>query len=141
MAEEEADKIAAAEENPKKGKRTKMATATEATRSNLPEDLWEHIFKFLNDEENNTFNLPRPDGNLGFTDNPRRIRSLYHVSKQDLSITNSSFRSLSLVSKQFLSITNRLRFLVKISKATLPFLNRLFERFPNITSLNITLSP
>jgi hypothetical protein len=141
MAAEEAEKIAAAEKNPKKRKRTKTATATEETRSNLPEDLWEHIFKFLNDEDNNTFNLLRPDGNLGFTDRPRRIRTLYHVSKQDLPITNSSFRSLSLVSKQFLSITNRLRFLVKISEATIPFLNRLFERFPNITSLNITLSP
>ncbi|RHN58836.1 putative leucine-rich repeat domain, L domain-containing protein [Medicago truncatula] len=137
MAAEEAEKIAATEENPKK---RKMGTETEATRSNLPEDLWENIFKFLNDEENNTFKLLRPNGNLGFADHPRRIKSLYHVSEQDMPITNSSFRSLSFVSKQFLSITNRLRFLVKISEATIPFLSRLFERFPNITSLNITLT-
>ena len=141
MVAVEAEKIAAAEEDPKKRKRTKMATATEATRSNLPEDLWERIFKLLNDEENNTFNLLRPDGNLSYMHSRRcRAKYPYHVSIQNLSITNSSFRSLSLVSKQFLSITNGLRFLVKISEATIPFLNRLFERFPNITSLNITLS-
>ena len=133
-----AEEITAAEENPKKRKRTKMATATEATLSNLPEDLLEHIFKLVNDKDNNTFNLLHPDGNLRFRS--RRIKSVYHISTQNLPITNTSFRSLSLVSKQFLSITNRLRFLLKISKATIPILDRLFERFPNITSLNITLT-
>ncbi|AES86626.1 putative F-box domain, leucine-rich repeat domain, L domain-containing protein [Medicago truncatula] len=100
---------------------SKMAKAA-STRSCLPEKLWEHILKFLNDEDNNIFNSFHRNGTLRVTHHHR------------------SFRSLSLVSKQFLSITNRLRFSVTISDATIPFLNRLFERFPNITSINITLS-
>ncbi|XP_057452833.1 uncharacterized protein LOC130744685 [Lotus japonicus] len=46
--------------------------------------------------------------------------------------------SLSLVSKQLLSITNRLRFSLAIHDPTLPFLPRLFHRFPNLTSLDLT---
>ncbi|XP_061340093.1 F-box/LRR-repeat protein 4-like [Gastrolobium bilobum] len=48
------------------------------------------------------------------------------------------FDSLSLVSKQFLSITNRLRFSLTICDPTLPFLPRLFHRFPTLTSLDLT---
>ncbi|KAK2432399.1 F-box/LRR-repeat protein [Trifolium repens] len=46
--------------------------------------------------------------------------------------------SLSLVCKQFLSITNHLRFSLTICDPTLPFLPHLFQRFPNLTSLNLT---
>jgi hypothetical protein len=46
--------------------------------------------------------------------------------------------SLSLVSKQFLSVTNGLLFSLTISYQTRPFLDRLFERFTNLNSLNIT---
>ncbi|AES86609.2 putative F-box domain, leucine-rich repeat domain, L domain-containing protein [Medicago truncatula] len=95
-----------------------MATATEATCSYFPEELWERIFKFLNDDD---INILLPNGDLGFTH-------------------QCCFRSLSLVSKQFLSITNRLRFSVTISEKTIPFLHRLFYGFPNVTSHNITLS-
>ncbi|KAL5061879.1 hypothetical protein RYX36_023616, partial [Vicia faba] len=52
---------------------------------------------------------------------------------------NLTFKSLSALSKQFLSITNRLRFSVTITDETIPFLPRLFLRFPNLTSLNLTL--
>ncbi|CAL5192237.1 unnamed protein product [Lathyrus oleraceus] len=54
---------------------------------------------------------------------------------------NRSFMSLSLVSKQFLYITNRIRFLVTITDETIPFLPRLFHRFPNLTSLNLAIVP
>ncbi|KAK2432268.1 F-box/LRR-repeat protein [Trifolium repens] len=47
-------------------------------------------------------------------------------------------KSLSLVSKQFLSITNRIRFSLTICDPTLPFLCKLFKRFTNLTSLNLT---
>ncbi|XP_058730710.1 uncharacterized protein LOC131602578 [Vicia villosa] len=50
-----------------------------------------------------------------------------------------TFKSLSVVSKQFLSITNRLRFSVRITDETIPHLPRLFHRFPNLTSLILTI--
>ncbi|XP_058734405.1 uncharacterized protein LOC131606145 [Vicia villosa] len=50
-----------------------------------------------------------------------------------------TFKSLSVVSKQFLAITNRLRSSVKITDQTIPYLDRLFQRFPNLTSLKITI--
>ncbi|CAI8611371.1 unnamed protein product [Vicia faba] len=52
---------------------------------------------------------------------------------------NRTFKSLTVVSKQFLSITNRVRFSVRITDETIPFLPRLFHRFPNLTSLHLTL--
>lgn len=54
---------------------------------------------------------------------------------------NRSFMSLSLVSKQFLYITNRIRFFATITDETILFLPRLFHRFPNLTSLNLTIVP
>ncbi|XP_058730573.1 uncharacterized protein LOC131602467 [Vicia villosa] len=48
-----------------------------------------------------------------------------------------TFKSLSMVSKQFLAITNRLRFSLKIIDQTIPYLPRLFLRFPNLTSLKL----
>ncbi|KAK2369899.1 F-box/LRR-repeat protein [Trifolium repens] len=47
---------------------------------------------------------------------------------------------LSVVSKQFLSITNGLQFSITITDQAVPFLPRLFQRFPNLTSLNVTIS-
>jgi F-box/leucine-rich repeat protein 2/20 len=47
---------------------------------------------------------------------------------------------LSVVSKQFISITNRLQFSITITDQAVPFLPRLFQRFPNLTSLNVTIS-
>jgi len=51
---------------------------------------------------------------------------------------NSDLKSLSLVSKQFLSITSLLRFSITINHPTHHCLHRLFQRFPNLTSLNLT---
>ncbi|KAK2386741.1 F-box/LRR-repeat protein [Trifolium repens] len=48
------------------------------------------------------------------------------------------FRPISVVSKQFLSITDRLRFSVTIYGPTRPFIHRLFKRFTNLTSLDLT---
>ncbi|KAK2351252.1 F-box/LRR-repeat protein [Trifolium repens] len=45
--------------------------------------------------------------------------------------------SLSVVSNRLLSITNRLRSSLTITNQTIPFLPRVFHRFPNITSLNL----
>jgi len=89
-------------------KRKRMAAT--ATGSYLPDELWERIFKFLNNDFKNIYDI------------------------------RNSFKSLSPVSKQFLSITNRLRFSVTITDQTIPFIHRLFKRFPYVTSLNITLS-
>ncbi|GAU35727.1 hypothetical protein TSUD_259020 [Trifolium subterraneum] len=47
-------------------------------------------------------------------------------------------KSLSIVSKEFLSITNRLRYSLTIYVSTRPFLHRLFKRFTNLTSLDLT---
>lgn len=80
----------------------------EATDLQLPDECWESIFKFL------------------------IITTTYNDNK------HSYLESLSLVSKQFLSITNSLRFSLTICHPTLPSLPRLFNRFPNLTSLDLT---
>jgi hypothetical protein len=104
----------------------KRRAAAAATCSYLPKELWERIFKFLNDDGDNMFNNIDEYGMLA--------SNLSAVSLRD------NFKSLSVVSKQLLSVTNSLRFSVSISDGTIPFLHRLFERFPNITSVDITLS-
>ncbi|CAJ2640294.1 F-box/LRR-repeat protein [Trifolium pratense] len=48
------------------------------------------------------------------------------------------FQALSVASKQFLSITNHLRFSLNIYGPTRPFIHRLFKRFTNLTSLDLT---
>ncbi|CAI8601313.1 unnamed protein product [Vicia faba] len=58
---------------------------------------------------------------------------------KSLNDDNHTLKHLSVVSKQFLAITNRVRFSVTISDETIPFLPRLFHRFPNLTSLNLTI--
>ncbi|AES86604.1 F-box protein [Medicago truncatula] len=78
-----------------------MAAETAKECSNLPDELWEYIIKFL-DEDHYTF------------------------------------KSLSIVSKQLLSITNNLRFSIKITQQTIPFIPQIFQRFSNVTSLNLT---
>ncbi|GAU47713.1 hypothetical protein TSUD_177180 [Trifolium subterraneum] len=47
-------------------------------------------------------------------------------------------KPVSLVSKKFLSITNRLRSSFTIYTSTLPYIQTLCHRFPNLTSLHIT---
>jgi hypothetical protein len=46
--------------------------------------------------------------------------------------------SLSVVSKQFLHITNHFRFSLIIWNSAHPFLPRLFQRFPNLTTLDLS---
>ncbi|KEH28691.1 putative F-box domain, leucine-rich repeat domain, L domain-containing protein [Medicago truncatula] len=86
---------------PKNPKKRTRRTMTVATCPYLPDELWEHIFKFLN-------------------------------------VYEDALKSLSIVSKQFLSITNRLRFSVTISSHIILSLPHFFQRFPNITSLDLT---
>ena len=51
-----------------------------------------------------------------------------------------NLNSLSAVSKRFLSITDHLRFLLTLRQnQTQPFLHRLFRRFTNVNSLNLSL--
>jgi hypothetical protein len=73
----------------------------------LPDECWEGVFRFLINEDSDDYNR--------------------HLNY------------LSFVSKQFLSITNRLRlhFSLTICHPTRPFLFRLFQRFPNLTSLDL----
>ncbi|CAJ2655289.1 unnamed protein product [Trifolium pratense] len=81
----------------------------------LPDECWEHAFKFfIIDKDNNN------DNNY--------YNQFYRYLKLE---------SLSLVSRQFLSITNRLRLSIRINGRTLPFLPRLFQRFTNLTSLEL----
>ena len=75
----------------------------DSTNFHLPDECWEHVFKFLDDDD-------------------------YH----------RHLKSISLVSKQFLSITNHLRLSLTICDQTYPFLHRLFHRFPNFTSLDLS---
>jgi hypothetical protein len=49
-------------------------------------------------------------------------------------------KSLCVVSKKFLSITNSLRLSLNVTNQTIPFLSRLFQRFPNLTSLNLIIN-
>ncbi|RHN58309.1 putative leucine-rich repeat domain, L domain-containing protein [Medicago truncatula] len=73
----------------------------------LPDECWECIFNFLNDDDD---------------DNHHRY-----------------LKSLSLVSKRFLSITNCLRFsLTIVWYPTRLFLGRFFQRYPNLTSLDLS---
>ncbi|XP_024630111.2 uncharacterized protein [Medicago truncatula] len=83
--------------------------AVAATDFYLPNDCWESVFKFLIDDN---------DINNGFY-----------------------FKSLSVVSKQFLSITNGLLFSFAVSsgsESTRLLPSRLFQRFTNLTSLDLT---
>ncbi|CAK8574640.1 unnamed protein product [Lathyrus sativus] len=52
-----------------------------------------------------------------------------------------TLQPLTTVSKQFLSITNRLRLSLTITYPTLLFIPNLFHRFPNLTSIDLTLLP
>ncbi|RHN76506.1 putative leucine-rich repeat domain, L domain-containing protein [Medicago truncatula] len=81
-----------------------MAAATDLY---LPDECWEHIFKFFNC--------------YGYSDN-------YY---------NSYLKSLSIVSKQFLSITNRLKLSLMIRDTTLPFLGQLFQSCPKLLQLDL----
>jgi F-box/leucine-rich repeat protein 2/20 len=56
------------------------------------------------------------------------------------SLKQCDLEQLSTVSKQFLSITSSLRFSITITDQAIPILPRLFQRFPNLTSLRITIS-
>jgi hypothetical protein len=56
------------------------------------------------------------------------------------SLNHGHLEQLSAVSKQFLSVTSSLQFSVTITDQAIPFLPRLFQRFPNLTSLIITIS-
>jgi len=53
-------------------------------------------------------------------------------------LNHRSLESLSVVSKGFLSITNRCRLSLAIFDPTVPFLPGIFQRFTNLTSLDLT---
>jgi len=67
-----------------------MAAAT-TSRSYLPEELWECIVKFLNDEgDYNHYSNIDDYGMLGFNRHHGNLRFLSVVSKQFLSITTTT---------------------------------------------------
>jgi F-box and leucine-rich repeat protein 2/20 len=75
----------------------------------LPDDCWDTVFRFIINDDDEI-------------NNRRKLNSL------------------SAVSKRFLSITDGLRFLLTLRQnQTQPFLHRLFRRFTNINSLNLSL--
>jgi hypothetical protein len=53
-------------------------------------------------------------------------------------LDSHTLKSLSVVSKQLLSITNRFRIFVVITYQTIPFLHRLFQRFPNLMIFDLS---
>ncbi|KAK2420201.1 F-box/LRR-repeat protein [Trifolium repens] len=81
-----------------------------ATCSQLPDDCWESIFRFILN---------------GDDENRNKLSYLNH---------------LSLVSKQFLSVTDRLRFSLTVSDSDSVYLHRIFKRFINLNSLEIKSS-
>jgi F-box/leucine-rich repeat protein 2/20 len=84
--------------------------------ADLPDECWEHVFKFLTSKDNND------------SDNERDYKLV--------------MKSLSVVSKEFLSITNRLRYSLTIHTQRRDRLYErlpiLFQRFSNITSLDLS---
>jgi len=76
--------------------------------SDLPDECWECIFRFI-------------------------INDGIHKNNNRRNLS-----SLSTVSKRFLSITGRLRFSVTLVNPTLPFLRSLFKRFTHLNSLNLS---
>jgi len=60
------------------------------------------------------------------------------INEDDQNINHHNLNSLSLVSKQFLSITNCLLFSLTIVRKKRPFLHRLFKRFTNLNSLDLS---
>jgi len=121
---------------------------TTTTISYLPE-CWETIFNFIitNDDDNHSNFYPlnssqqikRKRTSLIKSSKQMTSSTSSHIPKYDHNSRNNHYlNSLSLVSKQFLSITIRLRFSYTVYVATRPFLCHLFERFTNLTSLNLS---
>jgi len=99
-----------------KTKSPPKTNTTTTTDFYLPDDCWERVFKFI---VTNKFVISNEYRN--------KSRGNY-----------LSLNSLSLVSKQFLSITDGLRFSLAICTPTEPFLDQLFKRFTNLTSLYLS---
>ncbi|KAK2420204.1 F-box/LRR-repeat protein [Trifolium repens] len=91
------------------------SSSQQIVSSYLPDDCWESIFRFINDDDD--------DNDHDFNSNKSRV-------------TKKCFywNSLSLVSKLFLSITNRLRFSLTVYEF---ICSRHFKRFINLNSLNL----
>jgi F-box and leucine-rich repeat protein 2/20 len=94
----------------------KTNTTVTTTDFYLPDECWERVFKFI-------------------VTNKFVISNEYRNKRRDNYLI---LNSLSLVSKQFLSITDRLRFSLAISTPTVPFLDQLFKRFTNLSSLYLS---
>ncbi|AES69870.1 putative leucine-rich repeat domain, L domain-containing protein [Medicago truncatula] len=140
-----------------KRKRTSIQSST-TTNSYLPDECWERIFKFIfNDDENNDRHYFYPLNSSERIKRKGKGTSVYKSSRLSISSTYSDIpedifndddpnnrnicrylNSLSLVSKQLLSITNQIRSSLTILNPTHPFLCRLFKRFTNLNSLNLT---
>ncbi|XP_050917326.1 F-box/LRR-repeat protein 3 [Lathyrus oleraceus] len=81
----------------------------EAEYSYLPDECWECVFEFLN-----------------------------HGGDGDDYDHKRNLKSIPAVCKQWFTITNRIRSSLTIYDPTAPFLSRLFHRFTNLTSLDLT---
>jgi F-box/leucine-rich repeat protein 2/20 len=103
-----------------------METAASSSKSNVPKRMAKTRKRKMAAEASYCSYLPQDE--------------LWECIFKLLDGDNHTLKSLSLVSKQFLSITNRLLFSLKITNKTIRFPSRLFRRFPNLTSLNITVS-
>ncbi|KEH15402.1 putative leucine-rich repeat domain, L domain-containing protein [Medicago truncatula] len=76
----------------------------------LPDECWERVFKFLTDDD-------------------------HYLLKDDYD-NRGILNCISLVSKEFLSIINRIQFSLTLN--TLAVSERIFRRFTNLTSLNLS---
>ncbi|AES86372.1 putative leucine-rich repeat domain, L domain-containing protein [Medicago truncatula] len=101
---------------PKTKSPPKTNTTPTTTDFYLPDDCWERVFKFI-------------------VTNKFIISNEYRNKNRDNYLI---LNSLSLVSKQFLSITDSLRFSLAICTPTVPFLDQLFKRFTNLSSLYLS---
>ncbi|KEH25433.1 putative leucine-rich repeat domain, L domain-containing protein [Medicago truncatula] len=122
---------------------------TTTTISYLPDECWETIFNFIitGDDNNHSYFYPlNPSQQIkrkrtSLIKSSQKISSstYSHIPNYDHNSRNNHYlNSLSLVSKQFLSITSRLRFSYTFYDASRTFLCRIFERFTNLNSLNLS---
>ncbi|XP_058734401.1 uncharacterized protein LOC131606140 [Vicia villosa] len=106
-------KMAAQQEVSEASKRRKMAAQQEVSEASKRRKMTEEACSYLPDD-------------------------LWECVFKSLNGDHLTFKSLSVVSKQFLYITNRLRSSLTITDQTIPFLPRIFQRFPNLRSLDLT---
>ncbi|XP_058777929.1 uncharacterized protein LOC131652160 isoform X2 [Vicia villosa] len=101
-------------------------TGEDAKYSYLPDECWQYVLKLMMN-----------GGDSEEWKHKRQMKRCLKSISGDYS-HKRNLKSISVVSKQLLSITNRIRSSLTIYDPTTPFLSRLFHRFTNLTSLDLS---